>query len=132
MHVLVTEGHFGDSDDLVEKLRAIGVQVTGCHDRVGYCRVLRPGGRCPLDDFTGNVDLVADVRGSGDELTVREYGAICAVRARRPLWIIPADPDIPVVAPPGLRNHAVVATEAELLTLCLRRHPSFTGHSHRP
>jgi len=121
MHILVTEAHFGDSTRLVERLRALGVEVTNCHDKVGYCRVLQPGGRCPLEAFTVNIDLVVDVRGSSEDLTAREYGAVCAVRAMRPVWIVPADPSVPAVVPAGLRSHAIAATEEQLLVLCQRR-----------
>lgn len=121
MHVLVTESHFGEADRLVERLDAIGVQVSRCHDEVGECRVLAPGGHCPLDTLTNPAELVVDVRGAGAELTVREYGTVCAVRARRPVWLVGTDPQVPVVVPPGLRDIAIVATEEELLTHCQRR-----------
>jgi hypothetical protein len=121
MHVLVTEAHFGGSDRLIQRLRALGVRVTGCHDKVGYCRVLQSGGSCPLDASTDRVDLVVDVRGAGEELTAREYGAVCAVRDRRPVLIVGVDPDVPVVIPAGLRGHAIATTEEELVTMCLRR-----------
>jgi hypothetical protein len=123
MHVLVTEAHFGDGDRLVGALRAIGVQVTRCHDRVGYCRALRPGDHCPLDReplYREPVDFVVDVRGAGTELTAREYGAVCAVRAQRPVWVVPAHPSMPAQVPLALRDQAVLATEEELLTMCQR------------
>jgi hypothetical protein len=118
MHVLVTEAHFGDGDRVVGLLRAIGVRVSCCHDRVGYCRALRPGDHCPLDREP--VDFVVDVRGAGAELTAREYGAVCAARARRPVWIVPADPSMPAQVPAALRDLAILATEEDLLTMCQR------------
>ncbi|MGH3994791.1 MAG: hypothetical protein ACRDSN_20305 [Pseudonocardiaceae bacterium] len=124
MHVLVTEAHFGDSDRLVRQLRGLGMRVSTCHERVGYCRVLGPGGRCPLDDLTGPPDVVVDVRGTGNELTAREYGAVCAVRAMRPVWVVSADPELPVEIPAALRDLAITATQEEFLTMCQRRHPS--------
>lgn len=122
MHVLVTEAHAGDSDRLVRRLRAVGVRVTACHEGVAFCQALEPGGGCPLDDFTDHVDLVVDVRGAGDELHSREYGVICAERARRPVWIISNNPDAPVVVPVAVREFAIPATEEELLVECQRRH----------
>jgi hypothetical protein len=121
MHVLLTEAHFGEGDRLAQRLRELGVWVTLCHDRVGYCQVLRPGGRCPLDDLTDLVDAVVDVRGSDAELTAREYGAVCAVRAGRPVWIVGTDSDVPVAVPAALRDVAHTATEEEFLALCVRR-----------
>jgi hypothetical protein len=121
MHVLLTEAQFGDGDRLAQRLRELGVRVTLCHDRVGYCQVLRPGGRCPLDGFTDLVNAVVDVRGAGAELTAREYGAVCAVRAGRPVWIVGTDPDGPVVVPAALHDVARTATEEEFLALCVRR-----------
>jgi hypothetical protein len=121
MHVLVTEAQFGDGDRLARRLREFGIRVTTCHDRVGFCQALVPGGRCPLDDLAGPVDVVVDVRGPGEELTAREYGAVCAVRAGRPLWIVGPDPDAPAAVPVALRDLARTATEEDFLALCLRR-----------
>jgi|GEM_PF-5458165 len=127
MHVMVTEARFGDSDRLVQLLRTIGVRVTPCHDRVGYCRVLRPGGHCPLDRAADQVDLVVDVRDAGTELTAREYGAVCGVRARRPVWIVSPDLDTPTAAPAALRDNVTVVSEQELLTMCQRRNRATAG-----
>lgn len=87
MRVLITEALFGDSDDLAETLHGVGAHVSRCHERAGICRALAPGRRCPLDERDG-VDLVVDVRAQLPELTAREYGAVCAVRARIPLVIV--------------------------------------------
>jgi hypothetical protein len=120
MHVLVTDAHFGASDRLVQRLQQLDVRVTRCHDQVGYCRALQLGARCPLDDL-GTVDLVVDVRGTGDELTAREYGVVCGERARRPVWIVGSDPDVPVTIPAAVRDIAIPATEQEFLTRCQAR-----------
>jgi hypothetical protein len=117
MHVLVTEARFGDADRLARRLREAGARVSMCHDRAGYCRVLRPGGRCPLDAITDPADLVVDVRGAGEDLTVREYGVVCAVRAMRDVVVVPADPGIPVVVPAGLADVATGMTEEQFLEM---------------
>jgi len=122
MNVLVTEAHFGASDRLVQRLRELGVRVTACHERVGFCKALQLGSRCPLDDYTDTVDLVVDVRGTNEELTTREYGMICGERAKRPVWVVGSDPDVPVVVPPAARDFAIPATEDELLLRCQRRY----------
>lgn len=127
MHILVTESRFGDADRLIERLRATGVRVTRCHDEVGECRVLAPGGRCPLDDLTDTAQVVVDVRGAGEEITAREYGVVCGVRAMRPVWLVGVDPEVPVVVPAGLRDVALVTTEDDLVALCQRRDPTSTA-----
>ena len=116
MHVLITEARFGDADDVVTSLRGAGCHVTRCHERVGICRALAPGGHCPLDG-RDHVDLVVDVRARLPELTAREYGAVCAVRARIPLAIVSATGEVPVV-PPGLEHRAAAVTKAELVGAC--------------
>ncbi|HET8643542.1 MAG TPA: hypothetical protein VFM37_16520 [Pseudonocardiaceae bacterium] len=120
MHVLVTEAQFGNAERIVRRLREQGVRVSTCHDRVGYCRVLAPGGRCPLDDFTDPVDLVVDVRGVGDELTAREYGVACAVRAMRDVVVVPVEPGLPATVPAGLAGVAGGLTEEQLIEWCRR------------
>jgi hypothetical protein len=118
MHVLVTEAQFGIADRIIRRLGEIGVRVSTCHDRAGYCRVLQPGGRCPLDAITDPVDLVVDVRGAGEQLTVREYGVICAVRAMRQVKMVPAERGMPVVVPSGLRDLTATMTEDQLVAAC--------------
>ena len=120
MHVLVTESRFGAAGRIVERLRAAGVRVSTCHDRVGFCRALGPGRRCPLDDRTDPIDLVVDVRGAGEELTARELGAVCAVRAMLGVFIVPQDPSMVAVVPAGLRSFAGGVTEDELIQACRR------------
>ncbi|MCP2259104.1 hypothetical protein LX15_002805 [Streptoalloteichus tenebrarius] len=122
MRVLVTEAAFGDSDEVVRRLRSLGCRVSTCHGSTGFCRALSPGGRCPLDTPGEPVDLVVDVRAGDEELTTREYGAVCAVRARRPLVVVPADRDVPVRAPAAVRSWAAEASLPQLLDACARRH----------
>lgn len=122
MHVLVTEAHSGDSDRLVQRLHELSVQVTRCHEQVGFCQALQLGRRCPLDDYSDTVDLVVDVRGTSEELTIREYGAICAERAKRPVWVISNEPNRPVTVPIAIRDIAIPSTEDELLATCQRRY----------
>lgn len=117
MRVLVTETGFGDSDRLVDRLRAAGVDVVRCHDESGLCRALTPGG-CPLDDMRRPVHVVLDVRGPGHHLTTREYGVVCAARAGLPLWIVPVEPHVPAVVPDGLRDVAPVIREDEVVAVC--------------
>ncbi|SHG85323.1 hypothetical protein [Streptoalloteichus hindustanus] len=120
MRVLVTEADFGDGDEVVRRLRALGCRVSTCHGATGFCRALGPGGRCPLDLTGEPVDLVVDVRGRDEELTTREYGAVCAVRARRPLVVVGAAPDVPVRPPAAVRSWAAVASLPQLLAACAR------------
>lgn len=118
MHVLVTEAQFGIADRIIRRLSEIGVRVSTCHDRAGYCRALQPGGRCPLDSIVDPVDLVVDVRGTGEQLTVREYGVICALRAMRQVKVLPAERGMPVVAPSGVRDLTTTMTEDQLVAAC--------------
>ena len=64
------------------------------------------------------MDLVVDVRGAGEQLTVREYGVICAVRAMRQVKILPAERGMPVVVPSGLRDLTATMTEDQLVAAC--------------
>ena len=120
MHIMLTEAHFGDSDPLARRLRELGVRVSACHERTGFCRALQVGDRCPLDDLIDRVDLVVDVRGSSDELTTREYGVICAERAKRPAWVVGNVPDVPGTVPAAVRNTAIPGTQDELVAKCRR------------
>ncbi|HEX9335925.1 MAG TPA: hypothetical protein VF892_08560 [Pseudonocardiaceae bacterium] len=121
MHVLLTEAQFGDADELAERLRAVGCHVSGCHRRTGICRALAPGGICPLDG-ADPVDLVVDARTPDPELTAREFGVVCALRARVPVAIVPAGAGVPA----GLESRVLVLTQDELVEVCretVRRHP---------
>lgn len=116
MHVLITEARFGDAEEVAELLHDAGCHLTRCHDRVGICRALAPGRHCPLDN-RDPIDLVVDVRAPLPDLTAREFGAVCAVRARIPLAVVSATDELPVV-PPGLERWAAAVTRTELLDAC--------------
>ncbi|GAB3490082.1 hypothetical protein [Amycolatopsis cihanbeyliensis] len=117
MHVLVTEAAFGDGDELVARLRAEGCTVSTCHSSSGICRALAPGAGCPLDG-PKPVALMVDVRSAGPELTAREFGVVCAVRAGLQVALVPAEPGLPMPVPPGLRNRTTVATADQLADAC--------------
>ncbi|PRX45858.1 hypothetical protein B0I33_1084 [Prauserella shujinwangii] len=117
MHVLVTEARFGDSAETVRRLREDGCRVSTCHTRAGLCKALAPASRCPLDEQAA-VDLLVDVRSGDDELTAREFGAVCAVRARVPVAVVDADPDRAPVLPIGLEARAVGIRGRQLLAAC--------------
>ena len=118
MHVLLTESSFGDSDFLLQPLRDAGCLVRRCHSRAGLCRALAVGGRCPLDEPFAQPDLVIDVRGQGTELTAREFGVVCAVRAHVPVALVSPDPDVRAEVPPGLENRVTVTDVDGLLATC--------------
>jgi hypothetical protein len=117
MHVLVTEASFGDSDDMVRRLRDIGCQVSTCHGSAGICRATL-GGPCPLDGPVP-VDMIVDVRSAGEELTAREFGAVCAIRSKAPLVIVDADPERIPVVPAGLEQLATAVRGSALLWACV-------------
>lgn len=118
MHVLVTEANFGDSARVLPRLRDLGCRVSTCHTATGLCRALEPGSRCPLDE-PGGVDLLVDVRSVGEELTAREFGAVCAVRARVPAAVTDADAGRVPTVPVGLENHVAPVTGDRLAAACL-------------
>ncbi|MGW5055040.1 MULTISPECIES: hypothetical protein [unclassified Actinokineospora] len=109
-HVLLTEARFGDAGPVAARLRAAGARVSTCHADAGLCRALAPGSRCPLDTRTDPVDLFVDVRGADDELTTREYGVVCALRANRPVFVVEADPLVAATAPVGLAARVTVTS----------------------
>jgi hypothetical protein len=117
MHVLVTESSFGESTRVAASLRALGCQVSTCHSTVGICRAFAPGDRCPLDGGYP-VDLVVDVRDQSEQVTAREYGVVCGTRARLPVALVSADPEIPVCVPPGLESRVIGTTVDRLLSTC--------------
>jgi hypothetical protein len=116
MHVLVTEAQFGDADPLAERLRQIGCRVSRCHNSAGICQALAPGGRCPLDG-ADPIDLVVDVRPPVSDLTAREFGAICGIRARIPVAATGVNGTRPHL-PPGLDLRVVATTEHDLIDSC--------------
>ncbi|MGX7829594.1 hypothetical protein ACTG9Q_31340 [Actinokineospora sp. 24-640] len=115
-HVLLTEARFGDAEPVAARLRETGAQVSTCHGDSGLCRALAPGSSCPLDGRVDRVDLVVDVRGTDEELTVREYGVVCALRAGRPVFVVEADPLVEPAAPAGLTARVTVTSVARLAT----------------
>ncbi|EHR50958.1 hypothetical protein SacmaDRAFT_2717 [Saccharomonospora marina XMU15] len=117
MHVLVTEANFGDSARVLPRLRDLGCRVSTCHTATGLCRALEPGSRCPLDE-PGGVDLLVDVRSVGEELTAREFGAVCAVRARVPTAVTDADTGRVPTVPIGLENHVTAVPADGLADAC--------------
>jgi hypothetical protein len=117
MHVLVTESTFGEAARVTSSLIDLGCQVSTCHGTTGICRAFAPGGRCPLDGGRA-VDLVVDVRGGAEEFTAREYGVVCATRARLPVVLVGGDQDVPVVVPPGLESRVSETTVDGLLSAC--------------
>lgn len=117
MHVLVTESTFGESTRTAASLRALGCRVSTCHSTVGICRAFAPGDRCPLDGGRP-VDLVVDVRDQSAQVTAREYGVVCGTRARLPVVLVSADPQVPVLIPAGLESRVTGTTVDGLLSAC--------------
>ena len=94
MKVLITEQLPGGAAGLVSRIRQAGHQVAYCH---GFgqgsieCSGMMLGARCPLDDI--DVAVVVDARTHPGPLTVREVGALCALRHGTPLVISGPVPD---------------------------------------
>ncbi|WP_116198697.1 hypothetical protein [Amycolatopsis circi] len=118
MHVLLTEANFGDSDAFFQPLRDNGCRVSRCHSREGFCLALGPGTSCPLDDRADPPVLAVDVRGTGDEITTREFGIVCALRAQVPVALVPPVPGLPVTVPAGLADRVTVTDAESLLATC--------------
>ncbi|MFB9928546.1 hypothetical protein ACFORO_29675 [Amycolatopsis halotolerans] len=118
MHVLLTEAKFGDSDAFCRPLRDNGCRVSRCHSREGFCLALAPGTSCPLDDRADPPVLAVDVRGAGDEITTREFGIVCALRALVPVVLVPPEPGLPVTVPAGLADRVTVTDAESLLATC--------------
>jgi hypothetical protein len=116
MHVLITETLFGDADRLAERLREVGCRVSRCHGAAGICQALAPGGRCPLDG-PEPVDLVVDVRTPVGELTAREFGIVCGIRAGVRAAAVSVTGIRPYL-PPGLAGRATATTEDDLIRAC--------------
>lgn len=117
MHVQVTEQRAGAADELVAQLKKLGCVVSTCLADNAICAAVAPARRCPLDG-TLPVDLLVDVRTDSQELTVREFGVICALRAHCPVvFVAPSDDRLPVV-PHGLQRQVTVVRKSALLTAC--------------
>lgn len=117
MRVLLTEAVFGDSDEVAKALRQSGCRVSPCHVRSGICRAFSPGGNCPFDE-ADPPDLAVDVRSPEAELTAREFGVVCALRARVPVVVTPVPGSCGPLVPPGLEQRVTVATQEDLLGAC--------------
>ena len=117
MHILVTESRAGRSTRLVAQLRELGCRVSTCHDGPTVCRAVAPGGACPLDG-ADPAGVVVDVRVGDGELTAREYGAVCGVRARRQVVFVDADEDRAASVPTGMNPHMTAVRVPALVRAC--------------
>lgn len=94
MKVLITEQLPGGAAGVVSRIREAGHQVAYCHgfgpDNI-ECSGMMLGARCPLDDV--DVAVVLDARTHPGPMTVREIGALCALRHGTPLVISGPVPD---------------------------------------
>ncbi|WP_215543847.1 hypothetical protein [Amycolatopsis sp. CA-230715] len=62
--------------------------------------------------------MLVDIRGRGDHLTAREFGAVCAVRARVPVVLVPPVPEVPVEVPDGLENRVTIGDAEAVVRIC--------------
>jgi hypothetical protein len=94
MKVLITEQLPGGAAGVVSRIREAGHQVVYCHgfgpDNI-ECSGMMLGARCPLDHV--DVAVVLDARTHPGPMTVRESGALCALRHGTPLVISGPVPD---------------------------------------
>jgi hypothetical protein len=117
MHVLVTEQDPGQGADLARRLRYLGCKVSTCHDGSGdVCKGVVLGG-CPLEGWR-SVDLVVAVRRER-ELTTREYGAVCGLRAGVPVMLTGVDWQDKPPVPDGLRPRVSAVRSNALLDSCV-------------
>nr|WP_052393787.1 hypothetical protein [Kutzneria sp. 744] len=117
MHILVTESAPGASRRLVGRLRELGCRVSACHDSSTVCRAVAPGGGCPLDGAEP-AGIVVDVRDGAGELTAREYGVVCGVRARRQVVFVDVDEDRRAAVPTGMNPHMTAVQMPALVQAC--------------
>ena len=117
MHLLVTESRAGCSARLVARLRELGCRVSTCHDSPTACRAVTPGGGCPLDGMDP-AGIVVDVRDGDGELTAREFGVVCGVRARRQVVFVDVDEDRQAAVPRGMNPHMTCVHMAALVRAC--------------
>ena len=83
MRILVVEDEIGDSVDTILDLVDAGHRVVRCQPvggEVSPCAGMT-GGECPLHE---PVDVVVQIR-TGDAMTMRELGALCAARIGTPV-----------------------------------------------
>jgi hypothetical protein len=117
MRILVTEQSPGQGKDLAQRLRYLGCVVSTCHDaNTDVCNGVVPGG-CPLEG-RWPADLVVDVR-ADQELTAREYGAVCGIRAGLPVVLTGLDWQDKPFVPDGLRHRATAIRQSALLIGCV-------------
>jgi hypothetical protein len=94
MKVLITEQLPGGAAGVVSRIREAGHQVAYCHgfgqESMG-CAGMMLGTQCPLDHL--DVAVVVDARTHAGPMTVREVGALCALRHGTPLVISGPVPD---------------------------------------
>jgi hypothetical protein len=117
MHVLVTEQNPGQCAELARRLRYLGCVVSTCHDgSTDICNGVVPGG-CPLEG-SSPADLVIGVRGER-EMTAREYGVVCGLRAGLPVVLTGLDWQDKPPVPDGLRNRVSAIRSSALLIGCI-------------
>ena len=117
MYVLVTEQNPGQGKDLARRLRYLGCTVSTCHDgSADVCKGVVPGG-CPLEGRLP-ADLVVAVRGER-ELTAREYGTVCGLRAGVPVVLTGLDWQDKPPVPDGLRRRVSAVRNNALLLGCI-------------
>jgi hypothetical protein len=100
----------------MRSLRSAGVQAQSCHEPgepALPCNALIKGRRCPVD---AGIDAVVCVRlGKGAAASVGEFGAICALRAGRPLIMTGMSAEHPLES---WADH-IVAADGDLASACL-------------
>jgi hypothetical protein len=114
---LVTESRAGCSARLVSELRELGCRVSTCHDAATVCMAVALGGGCPLDGAEP-ASVVVDVRADDAELTAREYGAVCGVRARRQVVFVGVEDDRRPAVPRGMNPHMAAVQMPALVQAC--------------
>lgn len=122
MHILVTEASEGESKNVVESLAAAGHRVSTCHEAGSICRAMVPGGKCPLDLIYDPIEVTVGVRSGGrPELSTREYGLVCSVRADVPFVVTSAHERPSPAAPSGFADAVYAAVpESHLVDACGR------------
>lgn len=117
MRILLTEAGFDESREIAAALRELGCRVSPCHVRSGVCRALASGGTCPLDE-EDRPDLAVDVRGTEAGLTAREFGVVCALRARVPVVMTTTGGAGAPVVPPGFEHRVTACPPEDLFDAC--------------
>jgi len=105
MRVLITEQLPGSATTVAGRLGAAGHQVTYCHGPGQpsiQCVGLAANGQCPLAD--PGIAVVVDARNHCGLMTVREFGAMCALRRGTPLVVAGPVPDAHLSPVAGCRR----------------------------